>query len=279
MEKTKNAPSRSPPNYLTLSDIDNAIYSEEISLIINKVSAIIKIDSPKTIWFLEINHVCFETYFKRSFKLGAEKQGEDVWNLFSISNIDFGLTNLPSGNIGKIKLKYYKERKEFELSIQTASYNSSSKGEKPLFQSPVMDTVGAKQKFFMKIEMCFDGNLLNKINIIISPILLSLSTHTLAEDLCSFALIKTVSAQQKKTIPIILAAEVFEKTIFEEVQQSLIQSQHEQETFDLSIRNDAAHFGSFAATPDIAILVIAEGLNAHCIAGSCGTVIFYSVLY
>ena len=279
LEKAKMNSSRAPPNYMTLSDVDQAIYSEELSLTINQVSALIKIDPPKTIWFFEIDQVCFETFFKRSFKSGTEINGEDVWNLFFINRIKFGLTSLPSGNIGKIKLKYYKSRQKFELSIQTASYNSSNKGEKPLFQSPVMDSVGAKQKYFVKMEASFQENLLNKINVNISPILLSISTHTLAEDLCSFALISKFSRQQKKTIPLMLATEVFEKTIFEGVQQSLIQSQHEQETFEISIRNDVSHFGSFAASNDISITVIAEGLKAHCIANSNGTVIFYFILF
>ncbi len=165
----------------------------------------------------------FDTCFKRDKRSEFELNPERPWELFSIKETQFGLTSLQKGELGKIKLIYYKKQEKFDFSIQDSTYSSVIKENESLFQS--FKPKSSSKDYFIHLEVNFLKGLLSRINVALSPLAMTISPRSSAENFAAFALIQNISLEQKKCNLEILASEVFEKNLFENVHKILVQNQ------------------------------------------------------
>lgn len=260
-ELSRAASIKPPERGMTLSSVDNMIETEDISVLIEKISFLIKIKPPQIVWFFEVNNVCFETAKKIQGGTRNELSDEQIWELFSISHINVSLTSSSSGTIRNILLRYHKDAQQIRFSIENVHHSCPSRTDHSLIRIPSNSAV-SEEKRALKAWLIFNDGVLSNVNVTIASIGIYVSKILLTEELCGIDVYNTLFLLEKGNLPELLANTVFQKVIFDEIEQTVLKSHREKETPSHLPITRGPHLGPFEAEEDAGIIISVENANA-----------------
>lgn len=246
---------------MTLTSVDNLIENEDIAVMIEKISLLVKIKPPQLVWFFEINQVCLETGKKIQGGTQQELSDEQIWELFSISHINASFTSTSSGTIRNILLRYHKDLQQIRFSIDNVHHSCPSRTDHSLIRIPSNSAVSVEKKA-LKASLEFSDGLLSNVNVIISSIGVYVSKILVVEEMSGIDVYNTLLLQEKENLPELLASTVFQKVIFDEIEQTILKSAREKEAPSLLQQTNHSKIGPFEAAHGAMIIVNVENANA-----------------
>ena len=245
---------------MTLSSVDNMIETEDIAVLIEKISFLIKVKPPQIVWFFEINSVCFETAKKVQGGTKHELSDEQIWELFSISHINMSLTSSSSGTIRNIFLRYHKDLQQIRFSIENVHHSCPSRTDHSLIRIP--SNAVSEEKTALKACLLFSDGILCNVDVSITSIGVYVSKILVAEELCGLDVYNTLLLLEKGNLPELLANTVFQKVIFDEIEQMILKSHGEAETPLHLPQIKGQRIGPFETEKNTVIVVSVERANA-----------------
>jgi len=265
--------------FMAIDAIQKTLRTMNLSLAIDKINFSVDCDVPNHRIGLEINKVFFENSHNQKNILDRTAMFKrPVWDLFSIESIRVQTSVKGFGLFEKINLRYHEFSKELKFTINKIYYNCPSKLQESLLSIPKVFMAKNPKINPKALDICFvfKNKLLSAVNIIVSPVDLYLSDVDLIESLSSLTLLNAYQNQVKAETTQVLGDTVFERHLFDRIQNDLIELQ---KILPKKIKRQnpkKPKFGPFVADPNMLIAVLMENLSIKFAKGHTVKLLEYS---